>query len=869
MAKKEYDDPAQTTLNKEAGQTTLYNCGKKVYVYKNIAGKYTNYQGNIVQINNAVATLTVNAEHAYADRANWAVSFEQKSPAGHDHTGTANAKCEFCDFNITDESYVIPKTDSHTYKQESGVDVVKTVPATCNNPGFQYKICTVEDGGWLDDQDQPTRSSKDHYLMKVDNDYTHRFSYSTEFGNGHPVLVEGSVTPKTTHSYAAIGNPVWAAVSETGSNVPLTNVTEKDDVTCGVEVECTICETRTNYIAYVFHSLSFADAKTAGRYANWTLDKDSTDTVTRTEGGHIVKHIFGAITADTTEGADCTKEDTTVYTVNAMKKLSGDAIKSDAIKSAKFNGPHTYTYKVTFDDEGKTATVLRTCTNPQCGHKPDAKGNKYVDSVPAVVTASDNADGSTTYTATLEGVELKDNTKTVYDLTKAEIIVNGGKEVDLNQYPTVAAVNELVVVKINGTELDKTLYQTVLGSLTPGNVKITVNPVNVTTGTATKGTKDSTFVCVKPAVFTNVVARYDGYKKGTTDYNELRTVEYDGTTHVVTAVAQDQAGDVKDATVKFDVVKGGRVETVAGAYVVYDKKGNVVEIEKEAYDLDKVELTEADSYVVLVKVSKEGYTDTYEIVDVYTITPVKVDDEIVVGAQYIKYGEQLTASTGNAELDKTIGLEVKDTTKLGVGDYYIGDLVSWSENYNVTLTGIGYYNYVTIEKRNATIVMLSDSKVYDGKKANVDSLFTIDGAVNGDTLNVIVNVKGGAAPKNAGKYTLVATANDANYIIETVTATYTVEKASQKVTSITPSKKTVKAGKSFKLKAKSKGVKSAKVTFKKTSGTKNITVSSAGKVTVKKGTKAGTYKIKVKATKKATKNYKSASKTKIIKVTVK
>ena len=52
-----------------------------------------------------------------------------------------------------------------------------------------------------------------------------------------------------------------------------------------------------------------------------------------------------------------------------------------------------------------------------------------------------------------------------------------------------------------------------------------------------------------------------------------------------------------------------------------------------------------------------------------------------------------------------------------------------------------------------------------------------------------------------------------------------------------------------------------KVTYKKTGGNKNITVSSAGKLTVKKGLKKGSYPVKVKVTAAGSDNYKSASKT--------
>ena len=57
------------------------------------------------------------------------------------------------------------------------------------------------------------------------------------------------------------------------------------------------------------------------------------------------------------------------------------------------------------------------------------------------------------------------------------------------------------------------------------------------------------------------------------------------------------------------------------------------------------------------------------------------------------------------------------------------------------------------------------------------------------------------------------------------------------------------------------------VTYKKASGNKKITVAKNGKVTVKKGTKKGTYKIKVKVTAAGNKNF--AKKTKTVTFTIK
>ncbi|MBQ8078018.1 MAG: hypothetical protein IJ235_06520, partial [Eubacterium sp.] len=60
-----------------------------------------------------------------------------------------------------------------------------------------------------------------------------------------------------------------------------------------------------------------------------------------------------------------------------------------------------------------------------------------------------------------------------------------------------------------------------------------------------------------------------------------------------------------------------------------------------------------------------------------------------------------------------------------------------------------------------------------------------------------------------------------------------------------------------------------KVTYKKASGNGKITVNSAGKFTVKKGLKKGTYKIKVKVTAAGNTTYKAVTKTVTVTIKVK
>ena len=69
-----------------------------------------------------------------------------------------------------------------------------------------------------------------------------------------------------------------------------------------------------------------------------------------------------------------------------------------------------------------------------------------------------------------------------------------------------------------------------------------------------------------------------------------------------------------------------------------------------------------------------------------------------------------------------------------------------------------------------------------------------------------------------------------------------------------------------KIVTKAKG----KVTYTKISGSKKLTINQkTGVITVKKGTKKGTYKIKVKVTAKGNSSYKAKSKTVNIKIYVK
>ncbi|MBP5772780.1 MAG: hypothetical protein J6W35_01785 [Eubacterium sp.] len=144
-------------------------------------------------------------------------------------------------------------------------------------------------------------------------------------------------------------------------------------------------------------------------------------------------------------------------------------------------------------------------------------------------------------------------------------------------------------------------------------------------------------------------------------------------------------------------------------------------------------------------------------------------------------------------------------------------------------------------------------------KVVVDNRVLIEGT---DYLVVVAKVT------NAGKYIVTTQVIGIGHYEGTVTkkVTVTVNKAKQKLKNTKKRKikyKKVKK-KKVKIKLKVKSTGTGKIKYKRVS--KKLKVSKKGKVTIKKGTKKGTYKVKVKAL--ANGNYK-ATKWKKIKIRIK
>ncbi|MCR4674649.1 MAG: hypothetical protein K5675_06540, partial [Lachnospiraceae bacterium] len=129
-----------------------------------------------------------------------------------------------------------------------------------------------------------------------------------------------------------------------------------------------------------------------------------------------------------------------------------------------------------------------------------------------------------------------------------------------------------------------------------------------------------------------------------------------------------------------------------------------------------------------------------------------------------------------------------------------------------------------------------------------------------------------AEPSNSST---AETAGPTNSTTEDVPTSTEIQKKKSPI-KVTAKKLTVKASK-LKKKAQKYDVKKCfsvknnkgKVTFKKKSGNKKITITKSGKVKVKKGLKKGTYKVKIQVTDNGNKSYKKTTKTVTLKIRVK
>ena len=250
---------------------------------------------------------------------------------------------------------------------------------------------------------------------------------------------------------------------------------------------------------------------------------------------------------------------------------------------------------------------------------------------------------------------------------------------------------------------------------------------------------------------------------------------------------------------------------------------------------------------------------------VYTGKAIAINKAAVTGSQgKVTY----TYYTDSACTKKLSGAPVN------AGTYYVKASVAADANYNAATSSAVK---LVIAKAASTITLKAKTAVYNGKTININKA-TVKGSNGKITYTYYSDAK--CTKKvtkhiNAGTYYVKATvAANANYKAATSKAVkLVIKKAAQKITVKTTSKtyavKTVKSkAQVFAIGAAASG--KGKLTYTRVKGSSALTVNAkTGRITVRKGTKKGTYTIQVRVRAAANTNYNAANVTKTIKVIVK
>ena len=197
---------------------------------------------------------------------------------------------------------------------------------------------------------------------------------------------------------------------------------------------------------------------------------------------------------------------------------------------------------------------------------------------------------------------------------------------------------------------------------------------------------------------------------------------------------------------------------------------------------------------------------------------------------------------------------------------------------------------VTVNKSTVADLSFTMDKEWAGKVMNFVSLYSNN--TNITTLSLVSNQAIIGDDGTVVCYASVKAAHVGNYYATlttrlegatkniTIPLTIKVNKANSTITAKKTTATKSYKGKKKKLAAK-KTITAAKLkstfglsaktalTFKKTSGNSKITVAKAGKVTIKKGLKKGSYKVKIKVTSATTADYNGKTKTVTLTVKVK
>ena len=276
-------------------------------------------------------------------------------------------------------------------------------------------------------------------------------------------------------------------------------------------------------------------------------------------------------------------------------------------------------------------------------------------------------------------------------------------------------------------------------------------------------------------------------------------------------------------------------ETISKAVTVTDTQGKLT-FTKESGS-DNLSISE-DGIITVKKGTKAG---TYEII-------VRVT---AAGNDLYKPGSKTVTVTISVIDDRSVQ-PMTVSTKTG-----------YAKRTKLKSKSQSIKNTISVNNAQGKVTF---SKVSGSDKLTINKAGTITvkkGTKNGTyTIKVKVKAAGNDQYKaGAKKVTVKVVVKDDR---KKQPMTVAVKNPSVKASKLKKNKKTFTKAGVFTVK-KARG----SVTFKKVSGSKNLTISKAGKITVKKGTKKGTYKIKVAVTAAGNDNYKAGTKNVTVKVVVK
>ena len=199
------------------------------------------------------------------------------------------------------------------------------------------------------------------------------------------------------------------------------------------------------------------------------------------------------------------------------------------------------------------------------------------------------------------------------------------------------------------------------------------------------------------------------------------------------------------------------------------------------YSLSRAEGENAGEYAISVT---PGENPNYTVTTAGAVLTVnRKTITVTAEAKSKTYGEadpELTATVTGAINGDTINYTLSRATGEAVNSYAITVTPGNNPNYELTVQGADF----TVTRRPATVTAENKSKTYGDADPTLTA--TVEGAVNGDTLNYTVQRAEG---ENAGSYTITVTLGEnPNYEVNAVNGSFTVNKKTATVTADPKSK---------------------------------------------------------------------------------